>query len=252
MEGSLKNKTALVTGAGKGIGHAICRQLANEGARIIAVARNKENLQLLKSELQNEMHHFWSIDLSEELGQQQLVKNLETEGMPHIVVNNLNIVTVKKRLINTTAEMFKENFSVNLDHLFAMAEKVLQYQRKEGFGRWIGISSLTARGGIPGQLKYAAQKSAMEAVFMNIAVEEGKYGITSNIVAPGFIETPGIKERLTQPVFEKFSGTNVLKRAGSPEEVAAAVRFLSSPEASYITGVILPVSGGAQLAWFYN
>jgi len=249
---TLTSKTALVTGAGLGIGHAICKMLASAGATIMAVARNKEHLQLLRQALPGNNHHFWSIDISGETGQQELLDNLGQYGFPHIMVNNLNIPAEKKRLINTSQKGFSENFTVNIDHLFVIMEKTLQFQRKEKFGRWIGISSLTAHGGIPGQSIYGAQKSAMEAMFINLAVEEGKYGITSNLVAPGFIETPSVRSRFPKTVIEMLSTTNVLKRAGTPDEVAAAVSFFASPEASYITGVILPVCGGARLAWYFS
>ena len=249
---TLSGKTALVTGAGIGIGHAICKTLAAQGATVIAVARNQQNLDTLRQNVKGNNHSFWSIDLATESGQQHLLHSLEEHGFPHIVVNNLNIPSQKKRLINTTKQEFSVDFSINIDHLFVIMEKVLQFQRALQFGRWVGISSLTAQGGIPGQAIYGAQKSAMEAVFINLAVEEGKNGITANLVAPGFIQTPSVESRIPKAVTAMLSTANVLKRAGTPEEVAAAVSFFASPEASYITGIVLPVCGGAQLAWYFS
>jgi len=248
---ALANKTALITGAGLGIGHAICKMLAAEGAAIMAVARNTEHLQQLYEALPGGKHQCWAIDLSTDTGQQQLLQNLQQHGFPHIIVNNLNIPGEKKRLINISRDDFSKNFTINVDHLFVIMEKTLQFQRKEKFGRWIGMSSLSAQGGIPGQSIYGAQKSAMEALFLNIAVEEGKYGITSNLVAPGFINTPSVA-KFPKAVTDMLSSANVVKRAGTPEEVAAAVSFFASPSASYITGVVLPVCGGAQLAWYFS
>jgi acetoacetyl-CoA reductase len=92
----------------------------------------------------------------------------------------------------------------------------------------------------------------MESLFLNLAVEEGKYGVTANLVAPGFILTPSIEKALPKEVIEKVSVSNIMKRAGKPEEVAAAVNFFASPVAAYITGVTLPVCGGAQLAWNFS
>jgi NAD(P)-dependent dehydrogenase (short-subunit alcohol dehydrogenase family) len=245
----LNNKIALVTGAGAGIGHAICKALSTAGATVIAVARDKENLERLKQELPAGQHQCWSIDLSDDAGQQELVERLEAFGFPHIVVCNLHIPTEKKRLINTTKENFSKGFTVNIDHLFAIMEKTLQFQRSEKFGRWIGISSLSVNTGSPGKSIYNAQKSVMESLFLNLAVEEGKYGITANIVAPGLIETPTTVKGISKEIFEKVSSFNVMKRAGTPAEVAAAVSFLVSMGASYITGINLPVNGGAQLTW---
>ncbi len=245
----LDNKIALVTGAGVGIGHEICKALNNSGALVIAVARNTENLNLLKPSLSNKNHQFWSIDISKEEGQNQLLEKLEKFGFPHIVVNNLHIPREKKRLINTSKEYFSKDFTENIDHLFVVMEKTLQFQRKEGFGRWIGISSYAATIGVPGQVIYNSQKSVMESVFKSIAVEEGKYGITSNLIAPGFVLTPSTENRISKEIIEKLSSNNIMKRAGTAEEIAASVDFLASPMAGFITGITLPVCGGAQLAW---
>lgn len=249
---TLKNKTALITGAGAGIGHAICKTLNNEGANIVAVARNENNLQQLKQELSNNSNQYWALDLGNKEGQTELLKKLEGFGFPHIVVCNIHIRSEKKRLINTLTEDFSKEFTVNINHLFAILEKTLQFQRLENFGRWIGISSFAAHTGLPGQSLYNAQKAAMEALFLNLAAEEGKHGITANTIAPGFIETPSTKKNIPAEMFAKLSAMNITKRAGKPEEIAAAVSFLASPGASFITGINLPVTGGAHLAWNFT
>lgn len=248
----LDNTKALITGAGPGIGHAICKMLADAGATIIAVARNKDNLQQLQETVGGNQYQYWSIDLSGEEGQKKLVGQLEDFGFPHIVVCNLHIPSEKKRLINTTAADFATGFTGNIDHLFSIMQKTLQFQRAQNFGRWIGISSFAAHTGLSGQVVYNAQKAAMESLFLNLATEEGKYGITANTVAPGFIETPSTEKKIPKEMFDKLASFNVMKRAGRPEEIAAAVKFLASPLASYITGINLPVCGGAQLAWQFT
>ena len=191
---NLNNKIALVTGAGEGIGHAICKALSNDGATIIAVARNENNLHQLQQQLSLRQHQYWAIDLTSKEGKQKLLQQLETFSLPHIVVCNINIPSEKKRLINTTEENFSNNFTANVDHLFTIMQKTLQFQREEKFGRWIGISSFAAHAGLPGQAVYNAQKSAMESLILNLATEEGKYGITANIVSPGFIQTPATEK----------------------------------------------------------
>jgi NAD(P)-dependent dehydrogenase (short-subunit alcohol dehydrogenase family) len=249
---TLENKIALITGAGEGIGHAICKTLSDAGATIIAVARNENNLQQLQQQLSSAKHQYWAIDLSTKEGREKLLQQLEAFNLPHVVVCNINIPSEKKRLINTTEENFSKGFTVNIDHLFTIMQKTLQFQRAEKFGRWIGVSSFAAHTGLPGQVVYNAQKSAMESLLLNLAAEEGKYGITANIVSPGFIQTPATEKRLPKEIFEKLASNNVMKRAGEAKEVAAAVGFFASHNASYITGVNLPVCGGAQLAWQFT
>ena len=248
----LTNKIALVTGAGAGIGHAICKALNNAGATIIAVARNENNLHQLQQELPNNANQYWPLNLSNKEGQAELLKRLEDFRFPHIVVCNVHIKSEKKRLINTTTENFSKDFTVNIDHLFTILEKTLQFQRAENFGRWIGISSYAAHVGLPGQAIYNAQKTTMQSLFLSLAVEEGKYGITANIVSPGLIETPALKRSIPKEMFDKLAVMNVAKRAGQPEEIAAAVNFFASLNAAYITGANLPVCGGAQLAWHFS
>lgn len=248
---NLQNKIALITGAGAGIGHAVCKTLNDEGATIIAVARNENNLDILNKELDNANHQYWSIDLAAEDGRSKLLQQLEAFGFPHIIVCNINISSEKKRLINFKEKDLSKDFTANIDHLFTIMQKTLQFQRNENFGRWIGISSFAAHVGMPGQAIYNAQKAAMESLFLNLAVEEGKYGITSNVISPGFILTTSIQKKIPKEMLDKLATLNIMKRAGKPEEIAFAVSFFASPNTGFITGINLPVCGGAQLAWAF-
>ncbi|MGV9011382.1 MAG: SDR family NAD(P)-dependent oxidoreductase [Flavobacteriales bacterium] len=248
----LKEKTALVTGAGLGIGHAISAALAEAGASVIAVAREQANLDLLAASLNDARHRFWSIDLATEDGCEELVKRLRESGAPVIVVNNLHIPSPKGRLRNVEAKTFSSGFTANIDHLLTIMDPVLAAQHASGYGRWIGITSKAARMGMPGQGRYNAQKAAMEALFRTLAVEEGGKGVTANCVAPGFIETPSVADRVPAEMRHRVSRSNATGRAGTPEEVAAAVVFLASPAAGYISGEVLSVDGGASLAWAFK
>ncbi|MBK8581064.1 MAG: SDR family oxidoreductase [Flavobacteriales bacterium] len=252
MAEPLEGKTALVTGAGLGIGHAICTALAQAGASVIAVARNRSNLERLASSLNDVRHRFWSIDLATEVGRADLLKHLHEGELPVIVVNNLHIPSPKGRLRNVGAEAFSNGFTANIDHLLTIMDPVLAAQQANGFGRWIGITSKAAQTGMPGQGRYNAQKAALEALFRTLAVEEGGKGITANCVAPGFIDTPSVAERLPAEVRQRVSRSNATGRAGTPEEVAAAVLFLASPASGFITGEVLSVDGGASLAWAFK
>ena len=242
-------KTALVLGAGAGIGHAICHAFAEAGTTVIAVASNEENLLHLQQTLPGDNHRFWCLNLVAAEGQNELVNKLAQWGYPHIVAINLQVPAAKQRVINATKESFADHIIQNMEAVFAIIEKTLLFQRSEHFGRWIGISSLSMHLGIAGQALYNTQKATLESFMRNIAVEEGKHGITANSIAPGFIETPGVIRRYPEEVRTRLSLMNVMKRAGKAEEVAAAVCFLASPLAAYITGITLPVCGGAQLSW---
>lgn len=246
---TLINKTALVLGAGAGIGYAICHAFAEAGATVTAVGSNKENLLLLRQALPGSNHRFWCLNLAAAAGQNELVNKLAQSGYPHIVAINLQVPAGKQRVINVTKETFTDYVTQNLEAVFAIIEKTLLFQRSEQFGRWIGISSFSMHIGIAGQALYNTQKATLESFMRNIAVEEGKHGITANSIAPGFIETPGVIQKYPAELRTKIAAMNVLKRAGKAEEVAAAVCFLASPLAAYITGITLPVCGGAQLAW---
>ncbi len=245
----LQNKTALILGAGAGIGHATCSAMAEAGATIIAVASNEDNLKQLRQNLAGSHHQFWCTNLAKENAGEELTAKLDHFGYPHIVVINFQLPAEKKRVINTTNQSLESKITENIKPVLAILEKTILFQRGEGFGRWIGISSFSAHTGIGGQSLYNMQKAALESLMRNTAVEEGKYGITANSIAPGFIETPSVIKKYPDELRAKLGLANVVRRAGKPEEVAAAIVFLASPLAAYITGITLPVCGGAQLAW---
>lgn len=245
----LQYKTALVLGAGAGIGHAICTAFAEAAATVVAVASNEKNLQALQQKTGTKEHRFYCLNLSAEKDIQLLADKLDKEGQPHIVVINLQLPFEKKRVINADEQLYNHTVAENLKPVFAILQKAVLFQRGEGFGRWIGISSFSMHTGIAGQALYNMQKATLESLMRNIAVEEGKHGITANSIAPGFIATPSVIAKYPEELRNKLAAANVVKRAGKPEEIAAAAIFLASPLAAYITGITLPVCGGAQLAW---
>lgn len=242
----------MVTGAGVGIGHAICLALAQAGAAVVAVARNRPNLDLLAGAMPAGAHRFRPIDLATTEGCAQLVHELKQGDMPVIVVNNLHIPSPKVRLRNTSAEAFSSGFTAHLNHMLSILDPVLAAQHAQGYGRWIGITSKAAHGGMPGQGRYNAQKAAMEALLSTLAVEEGHQGVTANCVAPGFIETPSVIKRIPAEMRMQLARANAIGKGGTPEQVAQAVLFLASTEAAYITGQVLAVDGGASLAWNFK
>ena len=251
FDGSLKNKTALVTGAGKGIGRAITELLAKLGADIMAVSKTEEDLFALQKQLAEIANvRILAANLVTSQGRKSLTGFLEANGCPHIVVANAHQWNPKARLINTEQKVNTQRIGENIAYIADMLSACLEFQRKEKFGRWIGISSVSAELGLTGGALYNAQKGALEALFRTLATEEGKHGITANIVSPGFVDTEGTRQHYPPERWENIAQMNVMKRIARPEEIAWAVGFLASPVASYITGVNLPVCGGLQLGWY--
>jgi meso-butanediol dehydrogenase/(S,S)-butanediol dehydrogenase/diacetyl reductase len=239
-------KTALVTGAGIGIGKAICDKLADR-FRIFAVSRNQNHLNEIALSINNVL--VLKANLVTLEGQELLLGFLKTHGFPHIVISNLSTSSERKKLVSISSSIIQKKLTENIDHLLAIMTPVLEFQRREKYGRWIGISSMSAVLAVPGMSIYNMQKTAMESLFRTLATEEGKYEITANIVTPGIIATPSVLENYTPDKLEQISKQNVMQRAGTPAEVAAAVAFLAGEDATYITGINLPVNGGNHLAW---
>ncbi len=245
---SLDGKKALVLGASKGIGRASCLFLSNQGASIFGVARGEEGLSTLIDSLPTNDNSYLAVDLSKDENISQLIQAIKKWGIPDIVVANLYIRTRPEKL-STEKKNPAEFILDDLKYLFKLISFCIPSQRDKKFGRWIGISSMTASIGGPGQGSYSIKKTALESVLKTLAIEEGKFGITANIISPGIILTEGANNNYSPELLDTFSRMNVMGRAGCPEEIAHAVSFLASPLASYITGVNIPVCAGYDLGW---
>ncbi|MBM9576579.1 SDR family oxidoreductase [Leptospira sp. 201903070] len=245
---NLSGKTALVTGGSRGIGKAISIQLARCGVKILSVARNREDLDALTQELPGAGHSVHTCDLSNIQEIEFLEKKIKIWGIPDIVVANFYSRTEPKKLNEYD---LKTNPLPNgsIEYLLRLIPLCIQTQREKGFGRWIAIGSLIAEFAGPGQAWYSIEKKTIESLFLTLALEEGRYGITANVVIPGFVETPGTKTNYSKEKYSDLESLNLLGRAARPEEIAYAVEFLASPNASYITGIKLPVTGGAHINW---
>ncbi len=245
---SLDGKKALVLGASKGIGRASSLFLSNQGASIFGVARGELELSTLINSLPSKDNSYLAVDLSKDERIYDLTQAITNWGVPDIIVANLYIRTTAENLANKKKKS-TEFFLDDLKYLFKLIPFCIPSQREKKFGRWIGISSMTASLGSPGQAVYSIKKTALESVLTTLALEEGMFGITANIISPGIILTPGAKENYPPELLQAFSKMNVIGRAGTPEEIAHVVSFLASPLASYITGVNVPVCAGYDLGW---
>ena len=241
----LTGKTALVTGASGGIGKDIARALHMAGASVALSGTRKEALETLAGEL-GERTHVLPCDLSDKQQTEKLVPAAETAlGGLDILVNNAGI-TRDMLFMRLKDEDWDAVLNVNLTSAFRLSRAVLRGMMRKRFGRIIGITSIVGVTGNPGQGNYAAAKAGMIGMSKSLAAEVAARGITVNCVAPGFIESP-MTDALTAGQKETILKIVPAGRLGTGAEVAAAVVFLASNEAAYVTGQTLHVNGGMAM-----
>ena len=241
----LEDRVALVTGASQGIGHACARALAREGATLAVAARNRPNLDELVAELtaNGSKAAAFTMDVADEDQVKAGIKSVLAQfGKIDILVNNAGI-TRDQLIMRMKRSDWDAVLNTNLTSAYLCTQQVISSMLKQRWGRIINITSVFGQMGQAGQTNYAASKAGLIGLTMAMAREVASRNITCNAVAPGFIET-----NMTAALSEEFKQSAVknipLGRVGSPEDVASAVCFLASDEASYITGHVLNVNGG--------
>lgn len=245
-EQNLAGKVAFVTGASRGIGWAIAMELASRGATVIGTGLDEAAAQGITKALK---------DIREDAGKGVVLNVVDTEacrktidaiqkeyGALHILVNNAGI-TQDQLAMRMKDEDWSNVLSINLTAVAALSRMVLRGMMRAKEGRIISISSVVASIGNAGQTNYAAAKAGVEGMSRALAREVGSRNITVNCVAPGFIDT-SMTRGLPDDVKENLIRQIPLGRLGSAEDIAAAVAFLASPQAAYITGSVLHVNGG--------
>jgi len=241
----LSGQTALVTGASGGIGGAIARALHSQGAQVMLAGTRREALSTLAKEL-GEGSHIGLADLVDPAAADRLVKDAETAmGRIDILVNSAGI-TRDALALRIDDESWRVVIEVNLTAAFRLTRATLRGMLRRRHGRVIGVTSVVAVTGNAGQANYAAAKAAMIGMSKSIAAEIAGRGITVNCIAPGAITT-AMTEKLTAEQRARLLGAIPAGRFGAPEDVAAAVVFLASPEAGYVTGQTLHVNGGMAM-----
>jgi len=245
MVSGLKGKAAWVTGASRGIGRSICTALAEAGVDVAGSARDLERVKETMKEV--ESHGVRALSLSIDVGDAAAVpKGAETIlrefGRIDILVNNAGI-TRDNLLVRMREEEWEEVLRTNLTGAFHCTKAAIRSMIKQRSGRIIFITSVAGVMGNAGQANYSASKAALIGFTKSVAREYANRGITVNAVAPGFIETD-MTEVLSQGTKESVLPQIPMGRFGLPGEVASAVRFLASDEASYITGQVIHVNGG--------
>jgi 3-oxoacyl-[acyl-carrier protein] reductase len=238
----LTGKTALVTGATGTIGGSIARALHGQGATLAISGTRVDALNALAGELGGRVHVL-PCNLSDAAAVDALVASAEEAmGQLDVLVANAG-VTRDNLLVQLRDEDWEEVIAINLTATFRLTRAAVRGMMRRRFGRIIAITSVVGTTGNPGQANYAAAKAGIAGMIKATAQEYAKRGVTANCVAPGFIVTP-MTDKLNDKQRDVILGKVPANRAGTPEEVAAAVVFLASNEAAYVTGQTLHVNGG--------
>jgi 3-oxoacyl-[acyl-carrier protein] reductase len=233
-------RTALITGASRGIGLACAQALASAGTRVILAARDAAKLEAASAAIPRST---WvTLDLS---SQESIKAAFAQAGPVDILVNNA-AVTKDGLALRMKKDDWDAVLSTNLTGAFLAIQQVLQGMMKERWGRIINISSIVGETGNPGQANYVASKAGLIGLTKSLAQEIASRNITVNAIAPGFIDTD-MTAVLSDQLKQNMLAHIPLKRFGKPEDVAAAVKFLASEEAGYITGAVLNVNGGMYM-----
>lgn len=246
MDLGLSGKVAIVTGSARGLGAATARRLAEEGAKVVITDINAELAHATAAALKADglTAHCIVADITKGAEVQQLVDHtVATFGGVHILVNNAGFPR-DKLLTKLTEEDWDLVMTVMLKGAFLAAKAVVPHMIEQRWGRIINISS-RAHLGNPGQANYSAAKAGLIGMAKALSKEEGRYGITVNSVAPGFIETEMVQALPTyEQIKERAIEAQPIKRVGKPADIADAVAFLASERASFISGETLHVTGG--------
>ncbi|WP_292293423.1 3-oxoacyl-ACP reductase FabG [Marivita sp.] len=241
----LTGKSALITGASGGIGGEIARGLHAAGATVGLSGTRTEPLEALAADL-GDRAHVLPCNLSDPDAVAALPKQAaEAMGGVDILVNNAGI-TRDNLFMRMSDDEWQSVIDVNLTATFKLCKGVLRGMMKARWGRIVNISSVVGATGNPGQGNYAAAKAGMVGMSKSLAYEVASRGITVNAVAPGFIET-AMTDKLTEDQKSAILTQIPSGRMGTPQEIAAAVLYLSSPEAAYVTGTTLHVNGGMAM-----
>ena len=257
----LEGRTALVTGGSRGIGAAICRSLASQGATVAAgYSSNRERAEEFVAEMTRAGAHA-SVHQGNvgdpEDGERVIREVIEQHGALDILVNNAGI-TQDRPVLKMSVDDWSKVLRVNLSGAFFLSKPALEHMIERGTGRIINISSIIGQTGNIGQANYAASKAGLFGLTMTLAREAaftlekaGKLddegiGLTVNAVAPGFTETEML-ETVPEKVLDRIKAQIPLRRLGRPEEVARVVHFLAADAASYITGQVWSVNGGMDM-----
>ena len=244
----IQSQVALVTGASRGIGAGIARCLAGHGFLVVGTATSDVGAQRISESLSE--YNTGSLGMCVDVCDTESINALfadlkKTVGLPTVLVNNAGI-TNDGVFLRMKEEQWSSVIDTNLNSLYRVTKLAVKHMFRQRYGRIINISSVCAHMGNPGQANYCAAKAGMVGFTKSIALEFAAYGITANVVSPGFIHTD-MTRSLTEEQREKMLSNIPMQAMGDIEDIAHAVSFLASQEAKYITGQTLHINGGMHM-----
>jgi 2-keto-3-deoxy-L-fuconate dehydrogenase len=248
---SLKNKTAIITGGGSGIGRAICLLFARAGARIYLIDIDERGSSETVGQIRQEGGHaeYYIGAVDQEISVQNIVHKIINNHLPDILVNNAGIAHIGN-VENTSAADFEKLFSVNVKGVYHMLKTCIPHMKDRG-AVILNMASIAGLVGLPDRFAYSMTKGAVAAMTLSIAKDYIKYNIRCNSISPARVHTPFVDgfiaknyAGLEDEMFKKLSASQPIGRMATPEEVAALALYLCSDEASFITGNDYPIDGG--------
>jgi 3-oxoacyl-[acyl-carrier protein] reductase len=241
-----EDQVAIVTGGARGIGRAIAGRLASGGATVVCADVLDPADTVAEITAAGGRAQAVELDVTDAAAAAESIGAIHSEhGRIDVLINNAGI-TRDQLMIRMKAEDWRRVLDINLDGVFNVTQPVAKIMMRQRSGRIVNVASIVGLMGNAGQTNYAASKAGLIGFTKSLARELGPRNVTVNAVAPGFIETP-MTEQLTDAQQEALQRNLVIQRLGTPDDVAAAVAFLAGPDASYITGVVLNVSGGLYI-----
>lgn len=241
---SLDGSVAIVTGGSRGIGRAISRRLASDGASVVVADLDGAAAAITAGELRDGLALEVDVTSERQVGG-MIERTLSEHGRLDILVNNAGVYPAVA-WDDLTLDEWRRVMAVNLDAVFLTSKAAYQPMRRRGYGRIINIGSDVIIAGTPNLAHYVASKGGVFAFTRALATEVGRYGITANSVSPGLTDTEGVRESVHVDTFDWVVSMQAIPRRGTAEDIAPVVAFLASEEAGWVTGSMIVVNGGKE------
>ncbi len=244
----LEGKVAVITGGNAGIGEAVAKRFALEGASVVVTGRRQQELDRVVKIVRESNGRALAVagSVTDEAHAHDVVrKTIDSFGRIDVLVNNAGIGEFGKRLHEIDDATWDKIFDINLTGVFRMTRAIVPQMLKQGSGSIVNISSVASVVGIPGLSAYSASKGGLDALTRAVAIDYAKDGIRCNVVNPALIDTPMAAPLMANPeMLQSILGQYAIRRAGTPEEVAGMVLYLASDEAIWVTGGTFTIDGG--------